>query len=71
MLSLPTKSTRDGVAKPTASETVQFKTVATLTDLSCIISAMYNQVIGPEENSKTAMKAFTANTVGIVYGFVF
>ena len=48
----------------------QLSTVATETDLSCIISAMYNQVIGPDENSNTAMKASTRITVGFVHELV-
>lgn len=48
----------------------QLSTVATETDLSCIISAMYNQVIGPDENSNTAMKASTRMTVGLVHELV-
>ena len=39
--------------------TSQFKTVAIETALSCIISLMYNQVIGPEEHSKRPMKSIT------------
>jgi len=34
----------------------QFSTVAILTALSYIISAIYNHVIGPDENSKRDMK---------------
>jgi len=57
---------REGVIRLIIKLTIQFRTVATLYDLSCIISDMYNQVIGPEENSKIAMKTKTKATDGMV-----
>ena len=66
MLSFPMAFTRPGVMIEMTRFINQLSTVATDTDLSCIISAMYNQVMGPEENSKTAMNARTRITVGYV-----
>ena len=64
ILSSPIADTNFGVTKLMTKLTSQFNTVATLTDLSCIISAMYNHVIGPDENSKHAIKTITKITVG-------
>ena len=66
ILSFPMALTRPGVMIEITRFINQLRTVATETDLSCMISAMYNQVMGPEENSKTAMKARTRMTVGYV-----
>ena len=69
ILSFPMAFTRPGVMIEITRFINQLRTVATDTDLSCIISAIYNQVMGPEENSKTAMNARTRMTVGYVQTF--
>jgi len=66
MLSSPIYLIKFGVIKEINKLTSQFKTVAILTDLSCMISAMYNQVIGPDENSNNAMKRSTRIKDGMV-----
>lgn len=48
----------------------QLSTVATLTALSCIISLMYSQVIGPDENSNTAINDIIQMMVGVVHSFL-
>lgn len=48
----------------------QLSTVATLTALSCIISLMYSQVIGPDENSNTAINDIIQMMVGVVHWFL-
>ena len=64
MFSSPIDLTNPGVIIEITRFISQLRTVATDTDLSCMISAMYNQVIGPDENSNTAMKASTRKRVG-------
>ena len=66
IFSSPIDLTRFGVIKLITKLTIQLRTVATLYDLSCMISAMYNHVIGPDENSKKAMNTITSVTDGIV-----
>lgn len=70
MLLSPIFLTRDGVIMEITRFISQLSTVATDTDLSCMISAMYNQVIGPDENSNTVIKARTKITVGMVHTLV-
>lgn len=53
----------DGVIALTTRVTSQLRTVAMLTALSCMISLIYSQVIGPDENSKAAMKLRMQMTV--------
>jgi len=45
----------------------QLRTVATLTALSCMISLMYSQVIGPDENSNTAINDIIQMMVEVVH----
>ena len=45
----------------------QFKKVPIDTALSYIISAMYNQTIGPDENSKKHINSNTQVTIPIVF----
>lgn len=51
-LSSPTALTKYGVPIAIPKFTTQFITTAIPSDLSCIISAIYNHVIGPDEISK-------------------
>jgi hypothetical protein len=67
MLSSPILATSDGVIALINRLINQLRTVATDTDLSYMISAMYNQVIGPDENSNAAINARTRITEGMFH----
>ena len=56
ILSSPIALIIDGIVALTTKLIIQFRKVATVKALSYIISDMYNQVIGPEENSNKAIK---------------
>ena len=56
MLSSPIALMIEGIVALTIKLMIQLRKVATVRALSYIISDMYNQVIGPEENSNKAIK---------------
>lgn len=67
ILSSPIALTRGGHIILMIKFTVQFITVASETALSCIISAMYNQVIGPDANSKNTINAIKHTSIAVSY----
>ena len=67
-LSSPTASIKYGVPIAIPKFTVQFITTAIPSDLSCIISAMYSHVIGPDEISKNSTNS-NSNIIGNIPPF--
>jgi hypothetical protein len=64
-LSSPTASIKYGVPIAITKFTIQFITTAIPSDLSCIISAIYNQVIGPDDISKNSTNS-NNNIIGVI-----